>query len=89
MAHYKQALVSHIQKSHDVTSEEASTMIDAVIDGINSLTQDREMLILKGFGTFTLRHRKSSVTNNPRTGSPMRIPASDRLCFKQSKRKEP
>lgn len=68
----------------DAVAEDA---IKAVLRGIVRLVEEDEdrTLVLKGFGTFKMRDRKESVTTNPRTGRPIKVPASTRIHFKQAK----
>lgn len=82
-------LVRSVSGSLGITEREAADAVDAVLKGIlrRTETDEDEMLVLRGFGTFKFVHRKASKTRNPRTGEPMDVPSSKRLIFKQAKGK--
>lgn len=84
-------LVRSVSGSLGISENQAADAVDAVLKGIlrRTETDEDEMLVLRGFGTFKFVHRKASKTRNPRTGDPIDVPASKRLIFKQSKGKKP
>ena len=78
-------LINHVVGTLGCEREFAEDAVHAVERGITELSTSSDMLILKGFGTFSMRYRKPSVTRNPRTGAEMEVPASLRLGFKGAK----
>jgi len=85
MSNYRGDLVDRVSQAFDGDRVLAEAAVDEVLRQIRALTTIDDMLILKGFGTFSMRHRRESTTRNPRTGAPMTVPASTRLHFKASK----
>ena len=50
----------------------------------DGLVRDGEVKIM-GLGTFTLRHKKSRMGRNPKTGEPAEIAARNVVSFRPSK----
>lgn len=62
---------------------------EAVVNGFITVVQN-EMLRggrvdLRGFGAFTVQHRAARTARNPRTNTPVHVPASTIPVFKPSK----
>jgi DNA-binding protein HU-beta len=81
----KKQLIAAVAAELNIGPASAGLAVNTVLGKIVNLTASGDMLILPGFGTFMLRHRRASETRNPRTGEPMPVPASTRLGFKASK----
>lgn len=82
----KSDIVAHVFNAHDdITADQAREIVDTVLDGIASLTRSHDMLVIRNFGTFAMRHRRATSTRNPRTGDPMTIPARTFITFRESK----
>lgn len=60
----------------------AERAVNAVISGIKKGIQKDESVQLAGFGTFSIRRRKARNGRNPKTGAPIRIPASRTVGFR-------
>src|SRR3546814_3706997 len=84
MPKYRGHLIDHVVDTLGCEREFAEDAVHAVERGVTELTAGDEQLILKGFGTFSLRHRRPSTTLNPRTRERIAVPASTRLGFKGS-----
>lgn len=78
-------LVDKVAADLDVTKVTARNMVDAVLDGINELTEDGDKLSIRGFGTFVNKTTKAREGRNPQTGDVIQIPAKTKLTFKASK----
>ena len=76
-------LVEHIVARNFMTPGQAADAITAVLEGIEAITLN-DSLMLKGFGTFSMRFRKASITKNPQTGEPRHVPSSLRIGLKGS-----
>ncbi|HIJ78381.1 MAG: HU family DNA-binding protein [Desulfobulbaceae bacterium] len=69
----------------DYLKKDVGQAIDIMLDTIvDALSEDRRVEI-RGFGSFSVRERKSRTTKNPRTGKIMEIPARKNLHFTMSK----
>lgn len=81
----KTDIYAYVHGNSSLTPEQAKEATNLVLDAITKFTNESDMLVLTGFGTFTKRHRRAMETRNPRTGLPMTIPARNILTFKGSK----
>lgn len=52
-------------------------MVDALVQG--------ERIEIRGFGSFSLRHRPPRLARNPKTGKPIDLPAKIAAHFKPGK----
>lgn len=67
--------------------ENTSTQaVNATLEAIAKLATGQK-LILRGFGTFEVKHKAARTGRNVRTGMPVEVPARDVLTFKAAKTK--
>lgn len=81
----KSELVDHVLKTKGTnfpSRAAAERAVNAVIDGIKAGVKKDRSVQLAGFGTFSVRKRKARNGRNPKTGAPIRIPASRSVGFK-------
>lgn len=64
---------------------EADRMIDAVIGGIQHVTESDEKVVLRNFGCFEVKTRAARKGRHPTTGDTIEIPARAELTFKASR----
>lgn len=81
MNFHRANLIGHICEQTNWSKEQAEEAIDAVFGGVIELTKQRK-LVIRGFGTFSLRRRKACVTVHPQTGRSIQSPATTRLGLK-------
>jgi len=81
----KQDLVAKVASAADISKSKASDAVDAVIDSIKSSLKKGDDVRLVGFGTFSVAKRAATTGRNPRTGEPIKIPASKQPKFKAGK----
>tara|TARA_B100000282_G_scaffold278432_2_gene238018 strand:- start:433 stop:741 length:309 start_codon:yes stop_codon:yes gene_type:complete len=81
----KQDLVSKVAESADISKTKAAAAVDAVIDAIKTSLKKGDDVRLVGFGTFSVAKRAATTGRNPRTGEPIKIPASKQPKFKAGK----
>ena len=81
----KQDLVSKVADAADISKQKAASAVDAVIDAIKGSLKTGEDVRLVGFGTFSVSNRAATTGRNPRTGEPIKIPASKQPKFKAGK----
>ena len=60
-------------------------MVDCFLDAIKDALKDQKNIEVRGFGTFKIRHRKTRMARNPRTGAPVEVSARPVPVFKPSK----
>ena len=81
----KQDLVATVADAADISKAKAALAVDAVIDAIKSSLKGGDDVRLVGFGTFSVSERAATTGRNPRTGEPIKIPASKQPKFKAGK----
>lgn len=81
----KQDLVSKVAESADISKQKAAQAVDAVIEAIKGSLKKGDDVRLVGFGTFSVAKRSATTGRNPRTGEPIKIPASKQPKFKAGK----
>lgn len=81
----KQDLVAKVASAADISKSKAAQAVDAVIDSIKTSLKKGDDVRLVGFGTFSVAKRAATTGRNPRTGEPIKIPASKQPKFKAGK----
>ncbi len=81
----KQDLIEKVAQSADMPKTKAAEAVDAVIGAIKASLKNGDDVRLVGFGTFTVSPRAATTGRNPRTGEPIKIPASKQPKFKAGK----
>ncbi|HBR67959.1 MAG TPA: DNA-binding protein HU [Rhodospirillaceae bacterium] len=81
----KQDLVEKVAKKTDISKQKAAATVDAVIEAIKASLKKGDDVRLVGFGTFSVAQRSATTGRNPRTGEPIKIPASKQPKFKAGK----
>lgn len=60
-------LVKELSEKYEQPSYVVNFWINAILDSISNCLKNNETLILKNFGTFTLRKRRATIRRNPYT----------------------
>jgi DNA-binding protein HU-beta len=81
----KQDLISKVADKSDISKAKAALAVDAVIEAIKGSLKKGDDVRLVGFGTFSVAKRAATTGRNPRTGEPIKIPASKQPKFKAGK----
>ena len=68
-----------------ISKKDCARVVDAFLDAIKEALQAQKNIEVRGFGTFKIRHRKTRMARNPRTGSPVEVSARPVPVFKPSK----
>lgn len=66
----------------ELTKKATGELLDVVFEVVAGSIKQEERFSYPGFGTFTVKHRKAREGRNPRTGKPIKIPASYTVAFK-------
>ena len=82
----KTDLIKNVAHRLDTTDAEAGKAVEAVLEGIAMWAKENK-LILRGFGTFEVKHKPARTARNMHTGLPVEVPARDVLTFKAAKTK--
>ena len=78
-------LVAKIAELSELTKKDAEKALTAFISSVTEALKDGEKVQLVGFGTFETRKREARTGRDPRTGNPIKIPASLSPAFKAGK----
>ncbi len=81
----KQDLVTKVADKADIPKTKAEAAVNAMIDAIKASLKKGDDVRLVGFGTFSVAKRAATTGRNPRTGQPIKIPASKQPKFKAGK----
>ena len=68
-----------------ISKKDCARVVDSFLDAIKEALQNQKNIEVRGFGTFKIRHRKTRMARNPRTGSPVEVSARPVPVFKPSK----
>ena len=79
----KTELIMAVAEKANISKKDADTAVNAVIDTIVETLAKDEKVQLVGFGTFEVRSERQG--RDPRTNSPITIPASKVPAFKVGK----
>jgi len=81
----KQELIGVVAEATGIARNEASHVIEAMLDTIGAELKKGNEVRLVGFGSFSVSKRKASMGRNPRTGEPMSIKATAQPKFRPGK----
>lgn len=81
----KAQLVNAVAAATDMTKKAVSDVLDAVLNEVMSAVKRGETVTVTGFGTFRSVHQAASVKRNPKTGSPVNVPAKSVPRFRAGK----
>ena len=68
-------IVEAVASYADIPKDRAEKAIDGVLQAILSGLTQGDRVVLSGFGSFSVSHRKARTGRNPRTGEPVQIAA--------------
>ncbi|MEA5419665.1 HU family DNA-binding protein [Spirulina sp. CCNP1310] len=81
----KGELVDQVAKETGVTKKDVDKVISATVEAIMAAVAVGDKVTLVGFGSFESRDRKEREGRNPKTGDPMKIPATKVPAFSAGK----
>ena len=81
----KTELIAAVSEKAGFSKKDADKAVNAVIDSIVEAVASGEKVQIVGFGTFEVRNRSERQGRDPRTNSPITIPASKVPAFKVGK----
>ena len=65
----------------------AAQAVDAVFAGLGRLTDQGEIVQIRGFGTFRMKDRAGRKGRNPQTGAPVEIAPKRVLTFSDKRQR--
>lgn len=81
----KAAIVERIHDLLGSTKVQAENVIDTVIDSIVSTLKKGDEVSIAGLGIFSVKKRAARTARNPKTGEPVKVPATNVPKFRATK----
>lgn len=81
----KAELIEALAERAGLQKQKAKKVLDAYIDIVTEKMSQNEEIVLIGFGTLIPRPQTSRLARNPKTGTPVTIPARTTVKFKPGK----
>jgi len=81
----KSELINEVARKTGLSRREAEVGVQTMLDIIVSEITKGQKVTLTGFGTFDVGKRQARAGVNPRTGDPIKIPATKMPRFKPSR----
>lgn len=81
----KTELISAVAEKTGLSKKDADNAVNVMLNTIVETVAKDEKVQIVGFGTFELRSRSERQGRDPRTNSPITIPASRVPAFKAGK----
>ena len=82
----KSELILKITKKNSfLYQKDIQKIIDTLFISITKALDNDDRVELRGFGTFTTKHRDARIGRNPKTGDPVAIPQKKMPFFKMGK----
>lgn len=72
----KEELIARMAATAGVTKVAAGIALNTFTDSVTATLRKGRRVSLVNFGTFTTGKRRARTGRNPRTGAPLRIPAT-------------
>jgi integration host factor subunit beta len=82
----KSELIQRLAESHPhLYHRDVERIVSTVFDEISSALEHGDRVELRGFGTFSVKHREARVGRNPRTGDTVSVAPKTVPFFKTGK----
>lgn len=81
----KEELIKAVSEQSQLTKDNASKAVDAILSTITSSLKKGEAVNLIGFGSFKVSHRAARQGRNPQNGQPISIAATTVPSFTAGK----
>jgi len=80
----KAELADAVHEALQMTKRDAALVVDTVFDAMTQALADGRDLRIGGFGVFELREHPPRAGRNPKTGTPVEIPARTVVVYRPS-----
>jgi len=81
----KQALVELIHGKVGGTKVQAEEIVEGILDAIITTLKKGEEVSIAGLGIFSVKTRAARTARNPKTGEPVKVPATRVPKFRAAK----
>ena len=72
-------------KLPELQGKDVELAVNSILQQIEDALVQGERIEVRGFGSFSCRHRPARLTRNPKTGVSVQSPATVRIHFKAGK----
>jgi integration host factor subunit alpha len=80
----KSHLIDHLYRNHNLSRNESSATIEALLEIIKHTLESGEDILISGFGKFIVKEKTSRRGRNPQTGNDLILDARRIVTFKCS-----
>ena len=77
-----QAIAAKLQH---LPARDVEVVVNTMFDSMTNALQGGDRIEIRGFGSFSVRHRRSRQGRNPKTGEKVNTPEKKTIHFKNSK----
>ena len=81
----KQDIVDNVANATGLTKVEVEAVLNESFSEIIKALSNNEKIELRGFGTFSAKHRLPKKARNPKTGEKVNVPKKRTIKWKMSK----
>lgn len=81
----KSDLAGAVANKVGISQAQAQEVVESVFAAIQQALVEGDRVEVRGFGSFTTKHRAARTARNPKTGQPVEVPARRACAFKASK----
>lgn len=81
----KAEFIDALAQRSGLQKQKVKKMLDAYVDVVTDAMANKEEIVLIGFGTMLPHEQNSRLARNPKTGTPVTIPARTTVKFKPGK----
>ena len=74
-----------VEENPDLKTEDLERVVAVILDEITNALKRGDRVELRGFGAFSVRHRKARIGRNPRTGETVEVEAKAVPFFRPGK----
>lgn len=78
-------IVAHVAARSGISKRAAGDAVDAFLASVLRAVAHGDRVSFPGFGTFERRVRSPRAARNPRTGAPIRVPATPVPAFRPAR----
>ena len=78
----KQLITALAEKLPDTAKRDSEIIVKQIIDLLSETIARGERIEIRGFGAFSLHHRRAALIKNPKTGETMQIAEKLKVHFK-------
>ncbi len=81
----KADLIEEVSRTGVPTRKVCETVVETIFSSIVESLRAGDKIEIRGFGSFRVRQREARMGRNPKTGTPVAVPARKVPYFKPSK----